>query len=97
MFVYSTKQLTLLNFFLASSFYPGRGDPLPASTTPLEHNQHNVLGGESDVEDVESVRDWLDDPDLDADEAAPRRTSRFQESITIEVCFQFLFGSKLIL
>ena len=70
--------------------------PVSTSVTSLsEQNQFNVPGDESDVE---SVNDWLE-PALEeaAPLAAPRRSSRFSESMVIEVCYQCLFGSKLIL
>jgi hypothetical protein len=80
-----TKQLTSV-FFPASSFYPGRGDTgntlqsQPATLSLTKDNASNIQGDDSSVE---SEGDWLDESELE--EAAPRRSSKFSESMLIEV------------
>ena len=84
-----------LSYFFQASFYPGRGQGniwvgnTPASTLSLGNSQFNVTDGESEVE---SVADWLDEPepDLELEEPAPQRQSKFSDGMVIEVRAQYL-------
>ena len=92
MFVYQTADF--VRFFLAFSFYPGRGDTgntfltttvVPATTVVPGNDQINITDGESEVE---SMTDWLEP--LDEPGPALRRQSKTLDAMAVEVCLQRL-------
>ena len=77
-----------MEFFSASSFYPGRSN-MATFTNNFSH-----FGIESKLSDhfndsdnnsvIESEGDWLDEPQA---ELAPSAPSKLTEAVAIEVCF----------
>jgi hypothetical protein len=78
-----TKHLTLDIFFSASSYYPGRGDTHTFTNDSSRFDLDTSHFDVSDNSDVESERDWLDEPQVT--EPARRHPSKMSEAAVIEV------------